>query len=93
MRNLWLALSLVTLPAFAEERAPASISTAGGGGQKTRVIDFEGGLVEGINRRPYDSLNQLGDANRRRDKNHLYRKRSGFSSEIRETLSEMRFAP
>lgn len=59
--------------------------------QRTKVIDFESNLVEGINRRPYDSLNQLGDARKKKGRPHLYRKRSGFSSDTRETLSEARW--
>lgn len=59
---------------------------------RTKVIDFESNLVEGINRKPYDSLSQISDAKKRREKAHLYRKRTGFSSDTRETLSEARFA-
>ncbi|MBS1985421.1 MAG: hypothetical protein JST16_14745 [Bdellovibrionales bacterium] len=59
---------------------------------RTKVIDFENSVVEGINRQPYDSLNQVSDAQKRKNRPHLYRKRAGFSTEIRETLSEMRFA-
>lgn len=61
--------------------------------KRTKVIDFESSTVEGINRRPWDSLNQVSEADKRKRQKHLYRKRSGFSSETRETLSEMRFTP
>lgn len=60
-------------------------------GKRTKVIDFESSTVEGINRRPYDSLNQLSEADKRRKASHLYRKRTGFTTDTRETLAEMRF--
>lgn len=58
---------------------------------RQKVIDFEGDLVEGVNKRPLDSLSQISDANRKRKKSHLYRKRKGFRAETRETLREMRY--
>lgn len=62
-------------------------------GKRQKVIDFEDEVVEGMNKRPLDSLNQIGDANKRKKKPHLYRKRSGFRSEIAETLRVMRYVP
>lgn len=56
-----------------------------------QVIDFEGDVVEGMNRRPLDSLSQISDGRDGSDKVHLYRKRSGFRSEIQETLKEIQF--
>lgn len=66
-----------------------SESTAFAGRQK--VIDFEGDLVEGVNKRPLDSLSQISDMNRNKRKSHLYRKRKGFRVETKETLREMRY--
>ncbi|MBI2711620.1 MAG: hypothetical protein HYX41_01985 [Bdellovibrio sp.] len=57
---------------------------------RQKVIDFEGDLVEGVNKRPWDSLSQISDKNARR-RAHLYQKRRGFKAENRETLQEMRF--
>ena len=59
---------------------------------KTKVIDFESSVVEGINRQPFDSLNQVSEAQKRRNRPHLYRKRGGFTPDNREALSEARFA-
>jgi len=56
-----------------------------------RVIDFEDSLVEGVNKRPLDSLSQIGDADRRK-RPHLYRKRAGFRTETLETVREIRMA-
>jgi hypothetical protein len=56
---------------------------------RTRVIDFEDQLVEGVNRQPLDSLSQLSDDKKRR-KYHLYKKRAGFRDQIPQTLDELR---
>jgi hypothetical protein len=61
--------------------------------KRHKVIDFEDQLIEGMNKRPLDSLNQLSEKNRRKKKAHLYRKRGGFKYEIVQTLDEMRYTP
>ncbi|OFZ22385.1 MAG: hypothetical protein A2X94_00105 [Bdellovibrionales bacterium GWB1_55_8] len=61
--------------------------------KRQKVIDFEDELVEGVNRRPLDSLNTLSDAEKRRRKTHLYRKRRGFRIETDETLKVLRYTP
>lgn len=53
---------------------------------RSRAIDFEDELVEGMNKKPLDSVSQLGQRDKRRKKPHLYRKRSGFRDENLETL-------
>lgn len=60
-----------------------------GQGERSRVIDFEDAVVEGVNKKPLDSYSQLADANKRGQGEHLYRKRGGFRTETRETLREM----
>lgn len=59
---------------------------------RSKVIDFEDSLVEGVNKRPLDSLSQISDQMRKRKRPHLYRKRGGFRTENAESLSEMRFS-
>lgn len=59
---------------------------------RSKVIDFEDSLVEGVNKRPLDSLSQISDQMRKRKRPHLYRKRGGFRFENSESLSEMRFS-
>lgn len=61
------------------------------GGSRTRVIDFEESVVEGVNKSPLDSFNQISEAEKRRRKIHLYKKRAGFRDETYQTLQEMRF--
>ncbi len=58
---------------------------------RQKVIDFEDELVEGLNKRPLDSLSQISDRNKKRGKPHLYRKRVGFKTEVQETLFELKF--
>ncbi len=57
-----------------------------------KVIDFDGDVVEGVNKRPLDSLTQVSEKEKRRKKIHLYHKRRGFRTETQETLREMRYA-
>jgi hypothetical protein len=59
--------------------------------KRQKVIDFEDEVVEGLNKRPLDSLNQISEADRKRHKPHLYRKRAGFRTETAESLQQMRF--
>lgn len=60
--------------------------------KRQKVIDFEDAVVEGMNKRPLDSFNQISEAERRRRKSHLYRKRVGFRSETAETLRALRYS-
>lgn len=79
--SLGLTLTLSTL-------AHSPLALAKSSHQK--VIDFEDEVVEGMNKRPLDSLSQISDADRRKKKPHLYRKRVGFKYETAETLRELR---
>lgn len=56
------------------------------------VIDFEDELVEGVNKRPLDSLSAISEKNKKRKKLHLYLKRAGFRTETNETLREIGYA-
>jgi hypothetical protein len=60
--------------------------------KRGKVIDFEDEVVEGVNKQPLDSLSQISEAERRRRKPHLYRKRGGFRTETAETLRVLRYA-
>ena len=60
-------------------------------GKRQKMIDFDDELVEGLNKRPLDSLSHLSEAEKRRRKSHLYRKRSGFSTETFQTLQNLRY--
>jgi hypothetical protein len=59
--------------------------------KRSRSINFEDEVVEGINRKPLDAFNQLSEQNGR-GKNHLYHKRAGFADRDESLLTEMRLA-
>lgn len=67
----------------------AEISHAGNSRQK--VIDFEDDVVEGLNKRPLDSLSQISESERRKRKPHLYKKRVGFRTETQTLLRDLRY--
>ena len=64
-------------------------STSYSQNKRSKSINFEDELVEGINRKPLDSVNQLSelDANR---KSHLYRKRAGFVDRDKLVMDELK---
>ena len=62
---------------------------AGANPQRSRKLDFEDKVVEGVNKKPLDSLNATHDGKGGPDRPHLYRKRVGFESKTGETLKEL----
>lgn len=58
--------------------------------KRSKVIDFEDETIEGLNKRPLDSVSQLSEKEKKRRKIHLYRKRVGFSSETAQTIRTLR---
>jgi hypothetical protein len=68
-----------------------SAGMAAGAEKRMKVIDFEDDVVEGMNKRPLDSLNYLSDQEKDRNRKRLYRKRVGFRTETQETLRELRY--
>jgi hypothetical protein len=57
--------------------------------KRKTVINFDEEVVEGINRKPLDSVNQLSESEARR-RLHLYRKRAGFSDLNDELAQDVR---
>lgn len=60
--------------------------------KRSKVIDFESETVESLSKRPLNSVSVVNN-DRNRKPSHLYRKRSGFSTETRETLAQSRYTP
>lgn len=60
--------------------------------KRSKVIDFEDEVVEGMNRKPLDSLSQISERDKKRKKPHLYRKRVGFRTETADTLKTLNLA-
>jgi hypothetical protein len=91
MRIVLITLSLLSLLGFAFTLQDAS-AAQNSAAKNQKVIDFEDETIEGLNKRPLDSLSQLSEKEKRRRKPHLYRKRTSFRSETGETLRVLRYA-
>jgi len=89
MRVLLVILSLLSILGFAITLQEASAATPVSARQK--VLDFDDETIEGLNKRPLDSLSQISEKDRRRHKPHLYRKRTGFRSETAETMRSLKY--
>ena len=83
MKRLLLILILAT--------SMNSLAYAQESSKRSKNINFEDELIEGINRKPLDAFNQISEQNKRR-KSHLYRKRAGFTDRDESLLGEMRLA-
>jgi hypothetical protein len=46
--------------------------------KRTTTMNFEDDVIEGINRKNLDSVNQISERDKK-NQSHLYRKRAGFS--------------
>src|SRR5947209_2831380 len=95
-RHIWIGLGIMAGLVTVSSLAMGAPARPKGGEtaplhHRSRVIDFDDTLVEGINKRPLDSLDQIGDQGRNRDRGHLYRKRAGFRDETQVTLHELRY--
>jgi hypothetical protein len=87
---LWaLSVLLAAAPAAARDRKPAS---AGQGGSlvdnRSKTLDFDADVLEGMNKNPLDSLTRLGKSDDKQQ-GHLYRRKSHFRREMRQTVQEM----
>ncbi|OFZ74014.1 MAG: hypothetical protein A3K03_11845 [Bdellovibrionales bacterium RIFOXYD1_FULL_44_7] len=58
---------------------------------RQKAIDFDDEVVEGMNKRPLDSVSQISEKDKRKRKQHLYKKRASFRNETAETLRELRY--
>ncbi len=68
-----------------------AVSVAAAESKREKAIDFEDQVVEGMNRRPLDSLRQDADSGDPRKRVHLYKFRRGFAGESEVTIGEMRW--
>jgi hypothetical protein len=55
--------------------------------KRSKTINFEDELVEGINRKPLDQFNQISEINGS-EKEHLYRKRKTFRDRTKTLMRE-----
>jgi len=95
-------LAPVPPPMQAEELVPPSDAATSSGvaptrtapikANRTKAIDFEDEVIEGLNKNPLDNLQTVG----KRDnsgQNRLYRKKPSFKRELRRTTTEMGYTP
>lgn len=54
---------------------------------RSKEIHFEDDLVEGVNKKPLDSFNQISEIDQDQH-HHLYRKRFGFADRNRELRND-----
>lgn len=87
---LSLAASLLA-PMPAEAKKPAREAAGPATGDSQQKLDFEDELIEGMNKKPYDSLSQISERDKKKNDGHLYWKRSNFQPESNEALRELRF--
>lgn len=57
--------------------------------ERSKSLDFDDSLVEGLNKQPLDSYSQIADGNRKRKRPHLYQKRAHFDHEMNEKISAL----
>lgn len=85
-----LAVLLPAPSAFAKTGAADKKSPGAAPGEdRKKAIDFDGEVVEGMNKQPLDSLNQVSEGDGNRSKNHLYRRAKKFKDENRELAREI----
>ena len=58
-------------------------------GERKKALDFDEQTVEGMNKRPLDSLNSLADGLNSRDGKHLYQKKKRFHAESQRTVRDL----
>jgi hypothetical protein len=87
MRKLNWLLFLVTVLVYFEATSFSKDKS------RSKSIDFEGDVVEGMNKRPLDSLSQISESDRRKKRPHLYHKRTHFRPENTQKLRELRYSP
>ncbi len=86
----WAFAALTSDLALATSTRATSETTPSPRRTRTKVIDFEDQVIEGVNKRPLDALALLGGNQGGQKRKHLYRKRIGYKSEIELTLQDMR---
>jgi hypothetical protein len=56
-------------------------------------LDFEDSIVEGMNKKPLDSLSQINEKDSKKKRSHLYTKKTSLEIEALESASEIGLKP
>ncbi len=67
----------------------AETKPAKAGPQSEKTIDFDGDVVEGLNRRPLDSLTATNEDSNRLGMGHSYRRQKNFDEETHELSRDL----
>lgn len=79
--SLWAITFLFLFPALVFGKSPGS------GSKKS--LDFDGEVVEGMNKQPLDSLSQISEQEGARKKKHLYQVRTKYTKENKDLIREI----
>lgn len=85
LQTLFLSL-LATAIASADSKARGPKPSAG---DSKKSLDFDGDVVEGMNRQPLDSLTSVSEGENGLYKNNLYKRKRKFKVENRELAREI----
>jgi hypothetical protein len=97
MSRTYFAITLLTLAilttAHAGDRRPAAVGPDGGvaRGDRSKSLDFDNDVIEGMNKNPLDSLTRVGNQDDKQQ-GHLYRRKADFRRETRQTTQEMGYS-
>ncbi len=70
---------------------PAHAQSLFGTKERQKDLNFEDQVVEGMNKKPYDYLNLLGNKDGKNQNSRLYEKRTHFKPEVKQTVEELRY--
>jgi hypothetical protein len=87
-----LGLALATPAIAGDGRSPDSVQGQNPPKKRGKNLEFDDNVVEGMNKNPLDSLQNVG---REDGKTHgrLYKKRTDFQNEIRQSVQEAGYSP
>ena len=91
MVRFLLLMSVVFLCLDATPVSAGSKKKGGGGGSpdNQKTLDFEGEVVEGVNKMPLDSLSTTSEDGDRSKRRHLYQRVKDFDEETQELSQEI----
>jgi hypothetical protein len=61
--------------------------------ERKNSLNFEDAMVESVNKKPLDSLNQINEKDGKKKRSHLYSKKTSLEAEAQSLLNEMGYKP
>jgi hypothetical protein len=83
------ALALLLLFSIGAHAGPPTAGQSNKKDESKKQLDFDGDVVEGMNRQPLDSLTQVSEGDGSGAKNHLYHRVRKFDDQNRELGREI----